>query len=254
MAGRFFRPGDEQSDRLLVVANQTFVETLGFSSAEEALGQKANMGRNSEIIGVLQDFHQISPRYAIDPAIFTVGAGHKSYLSIAFDAQDYRHVVSVVEKNWKESFPAKPFVWFFLEDHFQKQFMADQRMSEAVSAFALLSVFLACMGLIGLSTAMARHRLKEMGIRKVLGASITDLLQLLSRRYMVLILMGATIGLPLAGYVSERWLEEHALKVEITVLSFMLPVMVMMILSLLVTVSQSWQTVRKNPVDSLRYE
>ena len=254
VAGRFFNDQDHNGERLLVVANEALVNALGFSSAEEALGSPVSKRMESEIIGVLQDFHQISPRYAVDPAIFTIGQGHKSYLSIAFDAQDYQQVLPVVESSWKKSFPSKPFTYFFLDDHFEKQFGADKRTREALSVFALLSLFLAGIGLIGLSANMAQNRLKELGIRKVLGASIVDLLRLLSRGYMLLMTLGALVGLPLGYWVAKRWLEQYVIRIDITTWYFVLPLGLMLILSLIITVSQGWQVVNKNPVDSLRNE
>lgn len=254
VAGRFFYKGDEKSEKLRVVANEALIHSMGFVSAEASLGHSISTRMDSEIIGVLRDYHQVSPRYAVDPAFFTMGQGHKSHFSIAFDAQDYQRVLSIVESNWKKSFPSKPFTYFFLEDHFEKQFGADERTREALSVFALLSLFLASMGLIGLSANMAQNRLKEMGIRKVLGASIADLLRLLSRGYVLLLTLGALVGLPLAYWVARHWLEQFAIRIDITTWYFVLPLGLMLVLSLIITLSQGWQVVNKNPVDSLRNE
>ncbi|MEM7110445.1 MAG: ABC transporter permease, partial [Bacteroidota bacterium] len=254
VAGRFFTTEDEQNAKRYMVVNESWVKATGFSSEDEAVGQIADMGVEYEIIGVLADFHQISPKYAIDPAIFTLGQGHRSYMSIAFKAESYQQVLQAVEQEWKRSFPDRPFKYFFLDDHFEKQFKSEARMSEAVSAFTLFSLFLACLGLVGLSTTIAYQKVKELGIRKVLGASVFDLLKLLSKGYLILVFFGSAVGLPLAYMVMDYWITGYAVKVQLSLIHFGLPVATVMLLTLLSTLSQSVNAAIKNPTDSLRQE
>ncbi len=172
LAGRFFDQEDEKQGKYQLVVNSTWVQAMGFDSEKDAVGQKVPMGQDHEIIGVLQDFHQLSPKLAVEPTIFTLGIGQKTYLSVALNSEVYREAINIVRNEWQKSFPDKPFEYFLLDDHFEAQLKADITASEAISSFALLSIFLACLGMIGLSTNMAQQRSKELGIRKVLGASV----------------------------------------------------------------------------------
>lgn len=251
-AGRFFKTEDGRVKRQLVV-NSAWVEGVGFPSDEEAVGKFIPIGGNDyEIIGVLKDFHQISPRYDVEPMIFSMGIGHQTYMSVALNSADFQGVLTHIQNAWDKAFPSRPFHYFFLDDHFERQFEADIKTGQVISSFSILSILLACMGVFGLSTNLAYQRSKEMSIRKVLGASMLGLIQLFLKNYMILVLFASLIGLPMAYWIAEIWLNTYVFKIEVGIIYFLLPIVFMMVFTLLSTLSQSIKVAGTNPVEVLK--
>ncbi len=187
LAGRFFEE-DRPADRERLVLNEKAVELLGYSSAEEALNQRAYVfiggniqGFEGEIIGVIANHHQRSLSSDYDPILlFYSEERSTNYYALKVSTNDVSGTISQVEALYANFFPDNPIAHFFLDDFFDQQYQADRRYGQIFSLFALLAVFIACLGLFGLATYTAKHRIKEIGIRKVLGASIPSVVVLLS--------------------------------------------------------------------------
>lgn len=227
-----------------------FFVGLGFNSAGQALGQKLNAW---EIIGVVRDYHHQSLKTTIPPVMFTAGRNF-NYYSVRLKARDVASAVSEIQSAYAQLFPGSPYEYFFLDEFFDRQYKADLSFNSLFGLFSTLGIVVACLGLFGLSSHMAARRTKEIGIRKVMGASMSGIVLLLTREFMKLILIAAIIAIPVAWYVIQRWLEGYASRIGIAWWLLVAPLLITLLLAL---VTVSFQTIRAalvNPVKCLRYE
>jgi putative ABC transport system permease protein len=159
-----------------------------------------------------------------------------------------------IETLWKEFYPGSPFSYFFLDDHYNEQYKADQQFGKSFGIFSALAIFVACLGLFGLSSLMAIQRTKEIGVRKVLGASVAGILTLVSKDLLMLIGAAIIIAIPVAWYVMNEWLQSFATRVNLSLLTFALPCLAVLIVAALTISLHTLKAARTNPVTSLRYE
>ena len=162
--------------------------------------------------------------------------------------------LSHIEKTWKSFLPETPYQFTFLDENFARLYEAEERQKTLFTIFSCLAIFIACLGLFGLSAFTISQRIKEIGIRKVLGASVSGILMLLSREYIKLILIAIAISVPLAGYLVYNWLENYAYKIETQWWMYVLPGALVVGVVLLLVLGQTLKSARQNPVDNLRYE
>ena len=256
LAGRSFAPtGDGQA----VLLNETAIRAIGFRTAEEAVGQRVAMNWSPEktIIGVVEDYHQHSLRSAIDPVVFSIDdSGQQGFYSIRLranaGANDLKKVIALIQNEWTQAFPGNPFDYFFLDDYFNDQYKDDIRFGRLLNVFSALSLLIACLGIFGLSVHNAAHRTKEIGVRKVLGASVLDILTLLSKDSMRLILIALIISVPLTRYFIEKWLAGYAYHITVAWWTYLFPGVLVLFISLAAISSQSIRSAVSNPTDSLR--
>ncbi len=261
LAGRFFEK-DRPADWERLVLNEKAIELLGYTSAEEALNQRAYVflggniqGFEGEIIGVLANHHQRSLNNDYDPILmFYSEERSTNYYALKVSTNDANSMINQVEALYVDFFPDNPIEHFFLDDFFNQQYQADQRYGQIFSLFALLAIFIACLGLFGLATYTAKHRVKEIGIRKVLGASVPSLVVLLSRDFIRLVLIASLVALPLAYLALQEWLASYAFRIDIGWWLLLLPVGIVLLIALLTVSFQTIRAALANPVDSLRYE
>jgi len=210
LAGRFYKPEDEEHPLQQVVINRKLAESLGFQKPSDAIGSSLAVFNGAvSIIGVIENYHSQSPKQDIMPSFYTLGPGHKSFLSIKINSENKERAVSTARDSWKEFFPDKPFNYFFIEDQLAEQYLADKRLTAALGNFAILAIFLACLGLFGMSNFVTNQKRKELGIRRVFGASYAQILILLSRKQLILLILSALIVTPIALYIAESWLTIH---------------------------------------------
>ena len=253
------------SDRGAVIFNETAIRQLGFKSAEEAVQQPILWEESDDdkhtktIIGVIKDFNQESLHRDVEPMVFVLKrylnapwAGE--YYSLKISTQDYPTVLARVRENWAQAFPNSPFDYFFLDDYFNKQYRADQQFGRIFSLFAGLAILIACLGLFGLSSYVTLQRTREIGIRKVLGASTRGVVALLSRDFIRLVTVASVIIIPVIYFMMKSWLENYAYRMEIRWWLLALPVMLVWLLALFTVSFQTIKMALANPVDSLRYE
>ena len=254
IAGRPFSK-DFGSDKHSVIFNKKGIEQLGFNNPAEALGKKIDFwGEQYTIEGVTENFHQQSLREAYEPLILRLIPDVHGYLSIKTKSAKAGETIELLKAEWKKFFPGNTFEYFFLDDHFDEQYKADQRFGQVFTLFTSLAILVACLGLFGLASFTTLQRTKEIGIRKVLGASVTNILRLLFREFAVLLLIAFVIAVPIAWFTTSNWLQGYAFRIGLQWTFFVLPFVAIIVIALITVSFQSIKAAIANPVKSLRTE
>ena len=254
IAGRHFSR-DFGTDDSAVIFNKKGFEQLGLNKPEDAVGKRIDFwGRQYTIVGVAENFHQQSLREAYEPLIFRLIPGVRGYLSIKTPAAGAGETVSMVKSNWDKFFPGNTFEYFFLDDHFDQQYKADRRFGQVFGLFTLLAILVACLGLFGLASYTTIQRTKEIGIRKVLGASVLRILKLLYQEFAILLVIAFVIAVPLSWLTIVNWLQGYAFRINIQWYYFFIPFVSILVIALLTVSFQSIRAAIANPVKSLRTE
>ncbi|MEJ2617555.1 MAG: hypothetical protein P8Z35_21555, partial [Ignavibacteriaceae bacterium] len=167
---------------------------------------------------------------------------------------DLKNTISKIHDTWTEVFPGRPFVYFFMDDYFNKQYQAEMQFRDMAAMFAFLSIIVACLGLFGLSSFTLLKRTKEIGIRKVLGAGIPNILYLLTKDYIYLLVLSIFLAYPAAYAVCRMWLSNYAFRTDLSLSIFILPTLLIMIIALITVSIQAIKAAAANPIKSLRYE
>lgn len=246
------------TDESKVLFNESAIKVMGFQTNKEALGVDIYFwGDTFEIVGVLADYHHQSLKVTPEPLIFRLFPSPGGFYSAKIqsdDAQSFQSAVAHVESTWAQFFPATPVDYFFLDTYFDDQYRNDRTFGAAFAAFALLAIIVACLGLFGLTAYAALQRTKEVGIRKVLGASGGQIVQLLSREIIWLVVVAAFIALPLSWFLMQTWLESYAYRIDLDWQLFAWPLLGLLAITLGTVSFQIIRTARLNPVKALRYE
>ncbi len=254
IAGRAFSK-DYGSDKHSVIFNRKGIEQLGFTKPEEALGKKIDFwGDQYTIEGIAENFHQQSLREAYEPLILRLIPDVNGSISIKTTAAQAAQTVQVVKTEWNKFFPGNTFEYFFLDDHFDEQYKADQRFGQVFGLFTSLAILVACLGLFGLASFTTLQRTKEIGIRKVLGASIMNILKLLFSEFALLLVIAFLIATPVAWFTTSNWLQGYAFRINLHWTYFVLPFIIIIIIALLTVSYQSIKAALSNPAKSLRTE
>jgi putative ABC transport system permease protein len=254
IAGRYFSK-DFATDDSAVIFNEKGFEQLGLNKPEDAVGKRIDFwGRRYTIVGVTENFHQQSLRETFEPLIFRLNPDVRGYLSIKTPASSASETIALVKSNWARFFPGNTFEYFFLDDHFDQQYKADQRFGQVFGLFTLLAILVACLGLFGLASFTTIQRTKEIGIRKVLGASVGGILKLLYQEFATLLVIAFVIAVPLAWLTIGNWLQGYAFRINIHWSYFLIPFVAIMVIALLTVSFQSIKAAIANPVKSLRSE
>jgi len=259
LAGRNFVPTDHNRDFDKIkgtILNEKAVKLLGFESAQDAINKKLLFfGREWEIIGVTADFHHRSLKSSIEPLMISpfYNGGDDTY-HIRVDGSNLPETIGYIEKTFDEFFPNDLFEYNFMDARFDNLYKADQQFGKIFNLFSLLAIAIACLGLFGLAGYTAIQKTKEIGIRKVLGASIGNILHMLSREFFLLILLASFIGLPLIFLGARAWLAGYEYQTKIGTLFFLLPVLIVLFVAASIIVGQSIKTAQANPVKSLRQD
>ncbi len=255
--GRYFSR-DNSTDTLALVLNETAVRTLGL---KDPLNQRVLHPRRSptdntpyKVIGILKDFNFESLHQKIRPLAIFLNTGQTAYLPVRIRAADLTVTVSFIQSEWKKFVPNKPFEYFFLDDDFNNLYKSEQKTGEIFTAFSILAIFIACLGLFGLAAFTAERRTKEIGIRKVLGASISTVVFLLSKDFTKWILIANLIAWPIAFYFMNNWLENFAYRTNLNVGIFILAGLLALLIALITVSYQAIKVAVANPVKALRTE
>jgi len=253
VAGRNFSK-DFPTDKKAVLLNQRASDLLGFTNPEEAIGKKVRQGGDTvTVIGVLADYHHQGLQKAIDPMIVLLQPFRRNFYSIKITAHP-QQTIAALEKMWNGYFPNDPFNYFFLDESFAQQYKADERFGEVFGLFASLAILIACFGLLGLSAYNVLQRTKEIGIRKVLGASVQHLVFTLSKEFLYLVLVSLLIAVPLTWWVMDSWLQDFAYRISIQWWVFVLAGILAIAIALVTVGIQALKAAVANPVKSLRTE
>ncbi len=239
-----------------VIINRRASELLTYAKPDDAIGGTVYWGESKcLIVGVLEEFHQESLKKAIQPMLYTANMGPSMTLKLTAGADEKISVtINQIQQSWDTYFPDNAFDYFFLEDNFNKQYEADERLTRLFNLFCLLALTISCLGIFALSLFSIHQRTKEISIRKVLGASSIHLIRILTNEYILLILIASVVALPLSYWGINQWLKEFAFHIEVSVWFFILPVILILIIALLTVGTQTLKVVIKNPTDSLKHE
>jgi putative ABC transport system permease protein len=259
LAGRNFSPLDYNNDPAKVhtlIINETALRQLAFRSPQEAVGKSIMaFNRTWDIIGVVADFHQKSLKSGIEPVLLLpILQGPYSRFSVKVDPQQLPATVEAIQKAYASYFPGNVFDYYFLDEKFNRQYSNDYLFGKVFGLFAALAILIACLGLSGLSLLTTSQRTKEIGMRKVLGASVTSVILLLSKDFIKLVLLAIIIASPVAWYIMHLWLQDFAYRVNISWWIFASAGLLSLIIALLVIGSQTVRSAIANPANSLRTE
>ncbi len=263
IAGRAFsevNSRDLQGETLLI--NEAAALLLGFENAGTTLHTRivSAMGEVREVVGLVKNYHQKSPTQSYEPLMFVINPNASKYISVKLRTNhenndaDLKNTMKSIERIFKNHFPADAFSYFFIDDFFDRQFKSHVHFMRLFSLFTLLTLFVACLGLFGLSAYTARQRTKEIGIRKVLGASSFRILTLLTLSYIKLLLIAFLIAFPLCNYLITEWLRQYPFKIPLNGWFFAVPAILVVIIALIAIGGQTAKTASINPTKALRYE
>src|SRR6185437_4613947 len=254
IAGRIFSRSFG-SDDSAVIFNRKAVEQLGFNNPEEALNKRIDFwGGKYLIVGVTENFHQQSLQDAYEPLILRLIPAVTGYLSVKTNGADAGKTINVVKGEWNKFFPGNTFDYFFLDEHFNDQYKADQRFGQVFGLFTGLAILVACMGLFGLASFTTLQRTKEIGVRKVLGASVFNILKLLYREFALLLMIAFVIAVPVAWFATSNWLQGYAFRIIVHWTYFVIPFITIVAIALITVSFQSIKAAIANPAKSLRSE
>jgi putative ABC transport system permease protein len=253
VAGRNF-DHEHTNDNKNIILNRAMVEALDFESPAAAIGETVIQRDTFQIVGVLEDYHQMSLKEAVTPLVFRFTPDFANFYAFKVDESNYSNVLAGLEKPWKEIFPGNPIDYFFLDQYFNRQYESDRLFSQTFTLFTVLAIFIACLGLFGLASFMTVQRTKEIGVRKVLGSSVTDVVFLLSRGFVQLVLVANLLAWPLAWYIMDQWLSGFPYHIDINPLLFVVAGGVVVLIAFLSVSLQTIRAARANPAKSLKYE
>jgi len=263
LAGRYFHVNDSSvlwaSQNNVMILNRKAAEALDFQDPLDAIGQEIYIRLprlcRAEIIGVIENHHQRSLREEYDPLVLMYPTwSNSAYYCIQIRSQGIPEMVESVRNAYNMALPDNPFDYFFLDDHVDRQYRSDQQARKMFGAFALLAILIACLGIYGLSMFMTGQRRKELGIRKVLGASSLQNLGILLKDYLVLILISLLVAGPGLYWFGQKWLENFAFRIAWSWGIILVPVLVLLLVTLVTIIGQSLKAALENPVHALRYE
>jgi putative ABC transport system permease protein len=250
--GRDFQE-DMPSDTVKgVVINQTFAKRMNWT---EPIGKKVELGNAvaGRVIGVMNDYHQTGMYNEIE-SLMLIYRTLNGEIYIKFNGDETQQVISFIESKWKEIFPDQPFVYTYLSERFNEQFQADEKRGKIFTMFTILAILIACLGLFGLASYMVEHRTKEIGIRKVFGANEATILRLIARDFLILVVIGIIIAVPVAWYFMNDWLKNYVYRSDIGASLLIISALLTIVITLLTISYKAYQASVMNPARSLKSE
>ncbi len=247
-------PKEQEKRRYAFMLNKTAVAAMGWTP-EQAIGKKVSLnGRNGEIKAVLEDFNFASLHQKISPIIVFTEYNWFSKILIKTSEKDVKNSIAGAEKAWKSVFKKTPFQYHFLDQEYEELYKTEQRTAGILNIFSIITILISCLGLFGLAVFMAEQRTKEIGIRKVLGASITNIVALLSLDFLKLVVVAFVIATPFAWFFMQQWLQDFAYKINISWWIFALAGLLACFIAMATVSFQAVKAALANPVKSLRSE
>ena len=229
-------------------------EAIDFDDPQAAIGEKVIQGDTLEIVGILENYHQMSLKEAVAPLVFRFTPDFSNFFALKIDNENYKRILTSLEEPWQSIFPTNPMDYFFLDQFYNRQYDSDRQFSQIFNLFTLLTIFIACLGLFGLASFMTVQRTKEIGIRKVLGSSSAGIVLLLSRGFIQLVLIANVIAWPLSWWIMNTWLESFPYRIEINPLLFLLAGLAVVVIAFFSVGFQTLKASLANPATTLKYE
>lgn len=256
VAGRNIAPGEDKDKDAAFLVNEAVVRHWGLSSPEQALGKDVVWAgwKEGKIVGVVRDFHHRPLQFGYEPLIMHIRPLAFHYMYVRIAPENRGETLRSLESAWRRIMPSKPFDYFFLDDEFERYYRAEQRLAQLVGFFAVVAVSVACLGLLGLASFTAEKRTREIGIRKVLGSSVAEVVVLLSRELALLVVLANLIAWPVAYVLLKDWLQGFPYHTSIHLLNFILGGLAVLVIAWLTV---SWQALKAaliDPAEALRYE
>ncbi|MCK5077232.1 MAG: ABC transporter permease, partial [Calditrichia bacterium] len=263
VAGEKFTPGPWNDSIDTYILNQTAVNTIGWKNPQEAIGKtfrlqlgvpEAYQPKKGKIIGVVKDFNFSTLHKKVKPMVLF----QKSYwvfcILVKVQPDKIQENISTLEKKWSEMFPQYAFEYSFVDDLFADIYLSEQKQGKIVGIFSSLAVFIACLGLFGLAAFTTEQRTKEIGIRKVMGASVSGIVLLLSKEFTKCVFFANIIAWPIAWFLMDSWLENFAYKIELELWMFIFTGCLALFIALITVIFQAVKAAIANPVKALKYE
>jgi putative ABC transport system permease protein len=253
-AGRNFSK-EYSTDNKAAIINETAVDKLGYGTPEKAINQKISRGGDTlTIVGVVHNFHQEGLRKIIDPQLILLRPNTRSSYSLKVESADMSKTIAAVQTTWDKYFPNDPFNYYFLDEVFDQQYKTDKLYVKVFSLFSFLAILIACFGLLGLSAYNILQRTKEIGIRKVMGASVKNVLFILSKDFLMLVGISFLLAVPVAWWVMHNWLQDFAYRINMPWWVFAIAGMIAALIAFITISFQAIKAAVANPVKSLRSE
>lgn len=255
VAGRNFSK-EYPTDTANYIINETAVKQLGWGTADKAIGKDLSYGGTmGKVIGVVKDFHFESLHQKITPLLFSLPAGqYYNSLSVKIDGRHVQSAINTLRHDWQQYQPDIPFDFSFLDQRFNQLYQSEQQLSSLVTIFSFIAIFIACLGLFGLSAFTISQRVKEIGVRKVLGASVPQIVVELSKDFLALVLVAAFIALPCSWFFANKWLADFASRIIISWWILTVAGIAAVVIAFATISFQSIKAANANPVKSLRSE
>jgi putative ABC transport system permease protein len=250
--GRDFSWDMETDKRNTVILNETAVK---YFDLDPALGFELNIyNTKALVIGVLKDYHNESFQKKIGPQVLWYVPGWNYNLSIRISSNNIRETIQYIKKQWNELSPDIPFEFQFLDEEYDALYKEEDKFNLLIGYFSLIAILIACLGLFGLVSFSTQRRNKEIGIRKINGAKIFEILIILNKDYIIRVGIAFIIAVPVSWYFMHKWLQTFAYKTELSWWIFCTAGMIALVIALITVSWQSWKASTRNPVDALRYE
>ncbi|WP_282162296.1 ABC transporter permease [Ulvibacterium marinum] len=255
ISGRNFSE-DFQTDESAIIVNEEFVKSFGFVKPKDAIGQLISSNRGAaKIIGVVNNYHQVSLKNAVEPAAFFLNSErNRKYISFRISSKNLSGTIDTLQKEYEAMFPGNPFEFFFLDDYFDQQYRADRSFGTVFLLFSVLALFITCLGLFNLSFITTLNRIGEIAVRKVLGASTPSIVMLFSKDFIKPIALGSFIGIPIIWIILREWLSNYAFRIDISFWLLFTPVILTLIIASITMSYHILKAARSNTVESLRIE
>ncbi|NQV17300.1 MAG: ABC transporter permease [Armatimonadetes bacterium] len=259
-AGRNFSENFPADQGESVIINEAAVKEFGW---DEPIGKtflsRAGQGEDQKIIklnviGVVKDFHSNSLHNKIEPLIFYYDTNRVNFLIIKVAPGDISQTLDMIKQKWKEIFPDNPFNYFFLDESLDRMYGTEDRFGNIALYFCLLTVFIGCLGLFGLTAFIIERRTKEIGIRKVMGASGSNITKMISKEYIILIIISNVIAWPLAFFGLNKWLQNFAYKIDFSIWLYIISGFIALLIAIITVSIQTIKAANENPVNALKYE
>ena len=260
VAGRGFDRSFRTDDSLALVINETMVQHLGWESCEAAVGKTFGLNYKGKVVGVVRDFNFANKRQPISPLVLDLNLNPYAfnlfikYAAVRINPAQVKPALAEIEQTWGEYVPEKAFEYFFLDQNLDKLYASEERLARVSTAFSFLAIFVAALGLLGLVSFAAEQRRREISVRKVMGASTQQIMRMLSWEFLKLVLVAFGLGVPLAWWLTSRWLEDFAFRIAVSPWYFGIAGLGVLAFTLLTVGIQALRAAQADPANALREE
>jgi putative ABC transport system permease protein len=255
VAGRSFSKDYGTDPKEAFIVNETAVKEFKWETPQKALGKEINReGKKGKVVGVIKDFNFMSLTTAISPLLLSIDQNQFNTLSIKFENANVEKTITTLESEWNKIFPEKAFEYTFLDEQLNQQYADFKNFGAIIQTFSGIAILIACLGVYGLVLFTVQRKVKEIGVRKVLGATVPGILKLVYKDFALLIVIGFAIAVPASYYFINQWLDNFVYRTPIDFLTYTISLLVVLVIVSLTISYQSIQAARANPVNSLRIE